>query len=85
MTKRIHRPILLIVGHKSSVWFMGFIGLVAILGILGLKLMVSEPHAYIPEQASLPVNSQMEKSLIQFEVETLKSNSSGGTISLIIA
>ncbi|MCO1600052.1 SpoIIIAH-like family protein [Desulfosporosinus nitroreducens] len=78
MTKRIHRPILLIVGHKSRVWFIGFIGLVAILGILGLKLMVSEPHAYIPEQASLPVNSQMEKSLIQFEVETLKPNSSGG-------
>jgi len=78
MTKRISWPVLLIVGHKSRLWLIGFIGLATILGIFGLRLMASEPHAYIPEQASLPVNAQMEEPSIQFEVETVKPNNSGG-------
>lgn len=77
MIQRMKWPVLLIVGHKSRLRIIGVIGLVVIMGIMGIRLMMSESHAYIPEQASLPVNAPKEGSLIEFEVETVKPNNSG--------
>lgn len=81
MFKRINRPVLLIVGHKSLLRVVGVLGLVVLLGlsgILGVRFMTSEPHAYIPRQASLPVNAPIETSTIQFQVENVKPNNTGG-------
>lgn len=77
MNRRINWPLFLIVGHKSRVWLIGFLGLAAILAMLAVKLMSAEPHAYITDQASLPVNAQMDETQIQFEVETVKVNNTG--------
>lgn len=79
MTKHIKRPVLLIVRRKSKLWLIGLIAMIAVLGSLGVRLMSSEPHAYIPEQASLSVNAQiMEEPLIKFEVEKIEPKNSGG-------
>jgi len=78
MLKRLSRPVLLIVGHKSRIWLVCFLGMVALLGTLGVNLMTSEPHAYLPGQASLPVNAPVVDPSIQFQVETVKPKDSGG-------
>lgn len=78
MLKHISRPILLLIGHKSRLWFIAIIGAVALLGFSGMKLMTYEPHAYLPNQASLAVNAQVVDPSIQFEVETVKQNDVGG-------
>lgn len=78
MTKYMNWPVLLIVGRKSRLRLAVYIGLAAILGTLGIRLMISESHAYIPEQASMPVNAPKEESLIKFEVETIKPKNTGG-------
>ncbi|WP_345787936.1 SpoIIIAH-like family protein [Desulfosporosinus meridiei] len=78
MTKYMNWPVLLIVGRKSRLRLTVYVGLAVMLGILGISLMLSESHAYIPEQASSPVNAPREKSQIKFEVETIKPNNSGG-------
>ena len=78
MIQRLKWPVLLIVGHKSRLRIIGGIGLVVIIGIIGIRLMMSESHAYIPEQASMPVNAPTkEGALIKFEVETVKPNNNG--------
>lgn len=77
MFKHISRPILLIIGRKSRFWLFGIIGLVVFLGVLGVRLMSAEPQAYLPSQASLPVNARVEDSSIKFQVETVKPNNSG--------
>lgn len=78
MLKFNRKPVLLIVGHKSRLWLVGFIGLAVCLGILGVRLMTSEPPAYLPKQASLPVNAPVEEPSIQFQVESVKPNNLGG-------
>lgn len=78
MIKRLSRPVLLIVGHKSRIGLVCFLGLAALLGTLGVGLMTSEPHAYLPGQASLPVNASVVDPSIQFQVETIKPNDLGG-------
>ncbi|KGK86413.1 hypothetical protein DP73_16670 [Desulfosporosinus sp. HMP52] len=78
MTKYMNWPVLLIVGRKSWLRLTVYAGLAVMLGILGISLIISESHAYIPEQASSPVNAPIEESQIKFEVEAIKPNNSGG-------
>jgi len=78
MFKHISWPVFLIVGQKSWLGLVSFVGLAVVLGTLGVWLMTAEPYAYIPVQASLPVNAQMEDPSIQFEFETVKPNNLGG-------
>lgn len=74
---RVKRPIILFIGHKSKMWWGGFVSLVVILAVLGIWVMKVEPPAYFSGQASLPVNASVEDTSIQFEVESVKQNVSG--------
>ncbi|WP_242832456.1 SpoIIIAH-like family protein [Desulfosporosinus orientis] len=51
--------------------------MVTLFMIIGIKLISHEPHAFLTEQASLPVNASFVDHTIQFEVETLKPDDSG--------
>ncbi len=78
MQSWIRWPILLVIGRKSRLWLVGFVGLVVILGSLGVTLIVFDSHAYRRSQGSLPVNAPLKDPAILFEVETIKPNNLGG-------
>ncbi|TGE34227.1 SpoIIIAH-like family protein [Desulfosporosinus sp. Sb-LF] len=70
------RPIVMFIGHKSRVLWIGFLTFVVILGILGVRL-IDEPQVYSPGQSSLPVNANIDNTSIQFQVEPVKPDVSG--------
>ncbi|EHQ88095.1 hypothetical protein DesyoDRAFT_0923 [Desulfosporosinus youngiae DSM 17734] len=78
MFKRLSRPVLLIVGHKSRLGLVCLLGVAALLGTLGVGLMTFEPQTYLSGQASFPVNAPVVDPSIQFQAETVKPNDSGG-------
>lgn len=63
--------------NKPRVLLISILGLVILLLIIGIRLLNSEPHAFLTEQASIPVNAPSVDPSIQFETETLKPNDSG--------
>ena len=76
--RKIKRPIVMFIGHKSRLWLGGLVGLAVILGALGVWLMTDVPRTNSSGQPSLPVNATVvDGPSIQFEVEAVKPDVSG--------
>jgi stage III sporulation protein AH len=77
---RVKRPVILFIGHNNKKWLGGLVSLVVIMVILaafGIGMIEAQPPAYFSVQSSLPVNTSVEESSIQFEVEPVKQNDAG--------
>lgn len=77
MIKHLERPVLPVWGYKSRLRLIAVLGLGILLLIIGIRLILSQPRALRPEQASLPVAASVPDPSIKFEVETLKPDNSG--------
>lgn len=77
MIKHLERPVLLVLGHKSRLRLITILGLGILLLTIGIRLIRSQPRAFLPEQASVPVNASVPDYSIQFEAEILKPDNSG--------